>query len=157
MKPKVYIETTVISYLTSRPSVNLIVAAHQQITRDWWENRRDNFELFASVLVQGEARAGDEEMAQLRLRALQQVKLLEVTEETLALAEDLVRRGALPEKAADDAVHIAVTVTNGLDYLMTWNCKHIANAAMRSKIEEVARLRGYGPIIICTPEELLEA
>ena len=156
MKPKVYIETTVISYLTSRPSVNLIVAAHQEITRNWWETRRDNFELFASVLVRGEAGAGDEEMAQFRLGALQKVKLLEVTEETLALAEDLIRRGALPDKAVDDAVHIAVPVTNGLDYLITWNCKHLANAVMRSKIEEVCRLGGYAPIIICTPEELLE-
>ena len=156
MKPKVYIETTVISYLTSRPSVNLIVAAHQEITRNWWETRRDNFELFASLLVRGEAGAGDEEMAQLRLGALQKVKLLEVTEETLALAEDLIRRGAQPDKAVDDAVHIAVAVTNGLDYLITWNCKHLANAVMRSKIEEVCRLGGYAPIVICTPEELLE-
>ena len=156
MKPKVYIETTVVSYLTSRPSANLIVAAHQQITRDWWQNRQDDFDLFASVLVRQEVSTGDEEMVKRRLEALEQVKLLEVTEDALALAEDLIKRGPLPEKAVEDAVHIAVAVTNGLDYLITWNCKHIANAAMRNKIEEVCRMRGYEPVIICTPEELLE-
>ncbi len=82
--------------------------------------------------------------------------MLEVTEDALALAEDLVSKGALPRKAAEDAIHIAVAVVNGLDYLITWNCKHIANARMRDKIEHVCRAKGHEPVIICTPEELLE-
>lgn len=95
-------------------------------------------------------------MAQRRLSALQEVELLEVTEESLALAEDLLSKGPLPRKAEEDAVHIAVAVTNGMDYLITWNCKHIANARMRNRIEQVCRNNGYKPVIICTPEELLE-
>ena len=156
MKPKVYIETTVISYLTAPPSNNLLVVAHQNITRDWWDKRRRDFELFASILVQQEASAGNEKKARERLKALRKMKLLEVTTEALALANDLIERGPLPEKAAEDALHIAIAVTNGLDYLISWNCKHIANAAMRTKIEEICYEKSYVPAIICTPEELLE-
>jgi hypothetical protein len=156
MKPKVYVETTVVSYLTALPSRDVIVAAHQQITDEWWRTKRQLFELFASQLVLREAQAGNEGMARRRLDALEEVSLLEVTEDALALAEDLIHQGPLPEKAAEDAIHIAVAVVNGLDYLITWNCKHIANAKMRDKIEQVCRAKGYEPVIICTLEELLE-
>jgi hypothetical protein len=156
VKPKVYIETTVVSYLIAAPSRDVIVAAHQQITDEWWKTKRQFFDLFASQLVLRESKAGDKEMAQRRMAALEEAALLEVTEEAVALAEQLISRGPLPRKAAEDAVHIAVAVVNGLDYLLTWNCKHIANAKMRDKIDEVCRLRGYEPIIICTPEELFE-
>ena len=156
MKSKIYIETTIVSYLTAWPSRDVIVAAHQQITDEWWRTKRQFFELFASQLVLREAQAGNENMAQRRLSALEEVELLEVTEEALALAEDLLSKGPLPRKAEEDAVHIAVAVTNGMDYLITWNCKHIANARMRDKIEHVCRANGYKPVIICTPEELLE-
>lgn len=134
----------------------MIVAAHQQITDEWWRTKRESFELFASQLVLRESKAGDKEMAQRRLAVLEEAALLEITEEAAALAEQLISRGPLPQKAAEDALHIAVAVVNGLDYLLTWNCKHIANAKMRDKIDEVCRLQGYEPIIICTPEELLE-
>ena len=156
MKSKIYIETTIVSYLTAWPSRDVIVAAHQQITDEWWRTKRQFFELFASQLVLREAQAGNEDMAQRRLSALEEVELLEVTEEALALAEDLLSKGPLPRKAEEDAVHIAVAVVNGMDYLITWNCKHIANARMRDKIEQVCRANGYKPVIICTPEELLE-
>ena len=156
MKSKIYIETTIVSYLTAWPSRDVIVAAHQQITDEWWRTKRQFFELFASQLVLREAQAGNEDMAQRRLGALEEVRLLEVTEEALALAEDLLSKGSLPRKAEEDAVHIAVAVTNGMDYLITWNCKHIANARMRDKIEYICRVKGYEPVIICTPEELLE-
>lgn len=156
MKPKVYVETTVISYLTAWPSRDVIVAAHQQITHEWWKTKRQSFQLFASQLVVTESKAGNPNMAERRLDALDQVNLLEVTQEATALAEDLIRRGPLPEKAAEDAIHIAVAVVNGLDYLISWNCKHIANAKMRDRIEYVCRAKGYEPVIICTPEELLE-
>lgn len=156
MKAKVYVETTIVSYLTAWPSRDVIVAAHQQITDEWWRTKRQSFKLFASQLVLREAQAGDEEMAQRRLKVLEEVELLEVTEEALALAEKLLTRGLLPTKAAEDAIHIAVAVVNGMDYLITWNCKHIANAKIRDKIERLCRASGYRPAIICTPEELLE-
>lgn len=156
VKPKVYVETTVVSYLTAWPSRDVIVAAHQQITDEWWRTKRRLFELYASQLVLREVQAGDNDMARRRLSALEEVELLEVTEEALALAEDLISKGPLPKKAAEDAVHIAVAVVNGRDYLITWNCKHIANARMRDKTEQVCRAKGYEPVIICTPEELLE-
>ena len=156
MKPKVYVETTVVSYLIASPSRDVIVAAHQQITDEWWRTRRQSFDLFASQLVLREARAGDIDMAQRRLAALEDAALLEMTEEALALAERLITHGPVPRKTAEDAVHIALAVVNGLDYLVTWNCKHIANAKMRDRIDQVCRALGYELIIICTPEELLE-
>jgi len=156
MKPKVYLETTVLSYLTSEPSRDLIVAAHQQLTRDWWENRRTFFDLYASQLVLQEASAGDKQYAKLRLNALQQTALLEVTDTAYSFSEELIEHGPVPRKAATDALHIATAVVNGIDYLLTWNCRHIANAKMRNQIDRVCRVNGYEPIIICTPEELME-
>ncbi len=156
MRGKIYVETSVISYLTSRLSRDLIVAGHQQITQEWWANQRDKFELFVSQTVLEEIAGGDQEAAQQRLSVIESLPLLEITEEAIALAKDLVRLGRLPEKAAVDALHIAIAVTNKVDYLLTWNCKHLANAALRSRIERVCRARGYDPVVICTPEELLE-
>lgn len=156
MKQKVYIETTVVSYLTARPSRDVVVAGHQQITHDWWQTCRERFDLTASQLVLQEAGAGDPRAVQERLDVLAALTLVETTEEALILAQQLVREGAMPEKAAGDALHIAIAVTNGVEYLLTWNCRHLANATMRTKIEEVCRSAGYQPIIICTPEELLE-
>jgi hypothetical protein len=156
MKRRVYIETSIISYLTSRLSRDLIVAGHQQITQEWWANQRDKFEVFVSQTVLEEAAMGDQEAAQQRLSVIESLPLLEISEEAVALAKDLIRIGPLPEKAEVDALHIAIAVTNRVDYLLTWNCKHLANAALRNGIEHVCRSRGYDPVIICTPEELLE-
>jgi predicted nucleic acid-binding protein len=156
MKWRVYIETSIVSYLTARLSRDLIVAGHRQITHEWWANHRDKFELFVSQTVLEEATAGDPEAVQQRLSAIENLPLLEITEEAVALAKDLVHPGPLPEKAEVDALHIAIAVTNKVDYLLTWNCKHLANAALRSRIERVCRLQGYDPVVICTPEELLE-
>jgi predicted nucleic acid-binding protein len=156
MKPKIYIETTIISYLTGRPSRDIIITAHQQITEEWWRTKRHLFDLYASQLVFREAGAGDEEQARKRLNALEETELLEITESALSLAEVFIEKGAVPPIAPEDAIHIAVAVVNGIDYLISWNCKHIANAKMRSKIEQVCLSCGYEPIIICTPEELLE-
>ena len=156
MKAKVYIETTVISYLTVRPNRDVVIAGHQKITRDWWQTCRKRFDVVASQLVVREASAGDSRAAQERLEKLATLTLLEVTEEAVLLAQELVSTGAVPEKAAEDALHLAIAVTNGVEYLLTWNCKHLANATMRTKIEDVCRSAGYEPVIICTPEELLE-
>jgi PIN domain len=155
MKSKVYIETTVVSYLIARPSRDLIIAAHQQLTQDWWENRRVSFDLYASQLVIQESSAGDAVMAQKRLEALDQIPLLDVNRESIALARTLVEKGPIPEKAAVDALHIAIATVHGMDYLLTWNCRHIANAEMQTAVAAVCRVAGYEPPVICTPEELL--
>ena len=156
MKAKVYIETSVISYLTSRPSQDVVIAGHQQTTRDWWATYRAQFDVVASQLVVQEASAGDPQAAQQRLAVLAELELLAVTAETIAPAHALVEGGPLPAQAAEDALHIAIAVTNGIEYLITWNCKHLANASMRKDIDRICRLRGYEPIVICTPEELIE-
>lgn len=156
MHPKVYIETTIVSYLTGNPSRDIIIAAHQQITAEWWRSKRRLFDLYASQLVVRESEAGDEVKSEERLKALEETKLLEITEEALVLAGVFVGKGAIPQEAGEDALHIAIAVVNGIDYLISWNCKHIANAKMRGKIDQLCLSQGYEPIIICTPEELME-
>ena len=154
--PSVYLETTVISYLTGRPSRNLRVVAHQEITVDWWTRRRVRFELYVSRLVIDEAAAGDAEAAARRLAALNGIPRLELTESTSALAANLVTEAAIPREAIEDALHVAVAATHGMDYLLTWNCRHIANATMRNRIADVCATCGFEAQVICTPEELLE-
>ena len=156
MLPKVYLETSIISYLTARPSRDVVVAGHQQTTRDWWETQSQRFRLVASQLVVQEASARDSTAAQQRLTMLAAVELLTASEIALALAQVLVERGAVPTKAAADALHIAIAVTNGVEYLLTWNCRHIANASTRNQIERLCQTQGYEPTIICTPDELWE-
>ena len=154
MAQRVYIETTFVSYLTARPSHDVIIAGHQQITHDWWEQSRTGFELCTSLLVLQEAGSGDPEAAQERLQILKAMILLDTTEAAVILAEELVRVRALPEKAADDALHIAIAANQNIPYLLTWNCRHMANATMRPVIEAVCASKGYKAPIICTPEEL---
>ena len=157
MRPTAYIETSVVSYLTARPSRDVVIAAYQEITREWWRDAPDRFDLVASALVVAEARAGDPDAARIRLEALESVALLDATPDAENLANSLVGTGAVPRRAADDAAHIAIAVTNGVDFLVTWNFRHIANAAMRARIEQVCRQMGYEPPVICTPSELMEA
>ncbi len=156
MKAKVYVETSVISYLTARTSRDLVVAAHQQTTQDWWQTHKESFHLVASQLVIQEASAGNTVAAQQRLAVLEDIELLAVTEAALSLAQTFIATGSLPEKAGDDALHIAIAVTNGVEYLLTWNCKHIANAVIRKPVDVLCRSQGYEPVTICTPEELME-
>lgn len=154
---RVYIETTFVSYLTARPSRDLIVAAHQQITHDWWDHCRGVYELCASELVVQEASDGDPQAAQERLDVLATMTLLEINAEARTLAKELVQAGALPAKAENDALHIAVAAVHRIPYLLTWNCRHMANATMRAPIETVCASKGYKVPIICTPEEIMEA
>ena len=144
-----------ISYLVSRPSRDLVVAAHQQITRQWWEECRESFELYGSQMVIQEAGSGDPAAAQRRLEELASIPLLGLTEEAQALARELIVSGAVPEQALEDALHIALATVHGMDYLLTWNCRHIANAQMREAVVSVCTMRGYEPLVICTPEELM--
>src|SRR5579862_1002093 len=143
MKPTVYLETTIPSYLTAWPSRDLVRAAHQQITREWWEKRRTEFELYISQVVLRECQAGDATAAADRLNVLHELPLLEQTQEATQLAQALVDRVPLPERAAVDALHVAIAAVHGMDYLLTWNCTHIANATLRAAIESVCRASGY--------------
>jgi len=156
MKPSVYVETSVISYLASRPARDLIVAAHQELTREWWEERSGRFELVISELVEQEAGAGDPAASRSRLAALEGIAILALSDEAVSLAEHLVDEGPIPREAAADALHIAVAAVNGIDYLLTWNCKHLANAWLRVQIASLLEGAGYACPVICTPEELLE-
>ncbi|HEX2573072.1 MAG TPA: type II toxin-antitoxin system VapC family toxin [Polyangia bacterium] len=152
---RVYLETTIISYLTALPSRDVVQIAHQQVTHEWWQ-RRARFDLYVSRAVLLEAARGDANAAARRLAALEGIPVLEVTATVTELAERLLLRTPLPAKAAVDAVHIAAAVVNGMHYLLTWNCTHIANAAIRGKVEWTCRDAGFEPPVICTPEELLE-
>jgi hypothetical protein len=154
--PTVYIETSIVSYLTARPSRDVITLARQELTREWWNTRRRRHDLFTSDVVVGEASEGDDEAARQRLDALQGIEELETTPEAEDLASALLEKGPLPEKAAVDALHIGISATEGIEYLLTWNCTHIANAAMRKPIEEICRTKGVEAPIMCTPEELME-
>ena len=154
MKQKVYLETSIISYLAARPSRDIIIAAHQELTNEWWENRRKRFDVFVSQLVIQEAKAGDKNAAQKRMDILEQMPLLELNEKVISLARILMDE-VIPAKAVEDALHIAVATIHGMDYLLTWNCKHIANAEKEHAIAAVCRSNNFEPPIICTPEELM--
>ena len=154
--PLLYVETSILSYLAARRSRDIIRAARQQITRQWWQTRRASFTAVTSGIVLEEASAGDSSVARRRLDRAKGIRELEITEEAIVLAEDLMVEGPLPRKAAVDALHISIATVHKVEYLLTWNCKHIANAAMRNKIEAVCRSRGYTAPIMCTPEELME-
>lgn len=153
MGAKVYIETSVVSYLTALPSRDLVVAAHQQLTHAWWTTK-DAFELYVSEAVLAEAGAGDPSAAARRLAAVGALPVLAINNEAADLAAHLVEAGILPRKAFVDALHVAAAAVHGMDFLLTWNCAHIANARVRAKVEEQCRSLGLQPPTICTPEEL---
>lgn len=155
MKSRIYVETSFISYLTSRPSRDLIVAAQQQVTREWWQNRRSLFDLYVSQLVIREAGKGEKEAASERLRIIKDFQILELQSEALELAQTFIAQNALPVKASDDALHIALATIYGIDYLLTWNCKHMANAEIQKKIAKISREQGFEIPTICTPYELM--
>ena len=151
----VYVETSVIGYLASRPGADIIFAANQLMTLEWWNDHRSKFELFASQAVVDECSAGDPTAARERLVFLDGIPVLAVNAMTRNLAQELIRRVGLPAKAAVDAVHIATAALNKIDYLLTWNCKHIANPAFRHKIEDVLGDADLRSPVICTPQEIL--
>jgi predicted nucleic acid-binding protein len=155
MSETVYIETSILGYLTARSTKNLILAGNIEVTRDWWELRRSEFTLYVSQVVLSEAAQGDAEIAARRLEVMRDLPLLEVTEAVEDLAAQFMARSNLPSKASDDAVHIALATVNNLNYLLTWNCKHIANAQLQRKLLEICSDFGYTLPIICTPYELM--
>ena len=153
-KPTIYVETTIPSFLTARPSGDLVTAARQLVTRQWWEQNRSQYRVFISQYVQDEAGRGDAEAAQKRIDLLQGLEILDVDAEVIRLGQLIVAAGIIPAKAATDAGHIAVAARYGVDFLVSWNCAHIANAVNYRKIGDVVRQAGYRPPLICTPHEL---
>lgn len=156
MKQTVYVETSVISYLAGRPARDLVVAAHQELTHEWWDERSSGFQLVISELVEQEAGAGDPAASRVRLATIEGIAILALSDEALSIAEHLVDSGPIPPEAAADALHIAIAAANGVDYLLTWNCKHLANASLRVRIAALLEHAGYASPVICTPEELME-
>lgn len=155
MAASVYIETTIPSYLTAWRSPELSMAAKQQTTRQWWDERRERFDLFISDAVLIEASGGDLDAAKRRLEALDGIPVLSPKPESDKIAAALIERLALPDRALTDAVHIAICVAHGIDYLLTWNCTHIANATFQPMIYEVCDALGYIMPVICTPDQLM--
>ena len=153
MNGPVYIEESVISFLSARQSRDVVLAARQELTRRWWRARR-SYDLFVSQLVLDEAGAGDPKARARRLRILRGIPVLALTDRARELADELVRLGVLPKKATVDAFHVAIAADHQIDYLLTWNCRHIANATMRGTIDAICRSEGLDPSVICTPEEL---
>lgn len=151
----VYVETTVVSYLVARPSRDLIVAAHQQATQDWWLAQRSAFACYVSQIVLDEASGGDRTEVAKRLAAVSTLPVLSATDASEGLARELITRGVIPPRAAGDAAHIAVAAAHGIDYLLTWNCRHLANAQIKRRVAAVCQRLGAQAPVICTPEELM--
>ena len=155
MSETVYIETSILGYLTARSTKNLIVAANMEITREWWKFRRNAFILYTSEAVLDEVARGDAEIATQRLDIVRDFPLLELNQAVQGLAVQFLDRSNLPPKAEVDAIHIAAATVHGMDYLLTWNCKHIANAQIQGKLAEISLDCGYVLPILCTPNELM--
>lgn len=157
MQPSVYIETTVIGYLTSWPRQDVTVAGHQNTTKQWWSTAPTRFELFVSQLVVRECSDGDPDAAKERLESIVDISVLPITSDAETLADALIQGHAVPENQPNDALHIALAAVHQVKYLVSWNFRHIVNASIRPTIEKLCRDAGYEPPILCTPEELLES
>ena len=155
MPPSVYLETSIVSYLAAAPSRDLVVAAHQEQTHEWWRDRRPSFEVFVSELVVREAGRGDPSAAERRLEIIRGIPALRLSEESLELGQRLAETQAVLFAARADALHIAVAAVHGIDYLLTWNCRHIANAESRGRIGRACERFGFLAPVLCTPEELM--
>jgi hypothetical protein len=155
VKSKVYLETTIPSLLTAWPSRDVLIAGQQQATRDWWEERRQRYDLYVSAFVLDEANQGDEMAATERLAVLKECKVLAYPPEAEALTRALLVSRLIPSRAAVDAAHIATAAVHGMDFLMTWNCRHIANAAIVEKLRAICEREGFPAPVICTPHELM--
>lgn len=151
----IYLETTIVGHIAGRIHPDPVVAARQQITRDWWQNEAPGYELFISQLVLEECSQGDPAAIAERLDVVKDLVLLDASNDVDELADALISEKAVPASEPRDAFHIAIAAVNGVNYLLTWNCKHSANATLRSCIEKVCRDAGYEPPVICTPEELV--
>lgn len=155
MPPRLYLETTIFSYLTARPGRDQTTAANLRITHEWWSNYRSDFSLCTSEFVLDEIRDGDRVMAERRMQLTEGIPVLLATDDAARIADALIRHVPLPPKALEDAAHIAIAAVHGVDYLLTWNCKHIANDRMLGRMRAVCEARGYRLPVLCTPSELI--
>ena len=155
VKRTVYVETSVVSYLTARPSGDLLASAWQKITADWWDTQRQRFELYTSDITIEEASKGDPQAASRRLEALDGIPILPLTGQVSGLLVALLEGGALPARSQADALHIAVSAVHGVDYLLTWNFRHLANATSKPIIQDICAQQGYASPEICSPRELM--
>jgi len=155
MRKSVYIETSIPSYLTARESQNFKVMTWQSITKEWWRTARTNYDLLISSLVLTEASRGDPEAVRKRIDALEEIAVLPVGEEAVKFADKLISEGGIPSAAKADALHISVAAMYRVDYLLTWNFRHINNAGKRPIIRSICAANGYPCPEICTPMELL--
>ncbi|MEW6608929.1 MAG: type II toxin-antitoxin system VapC family toxin [bacterium] len=156
MKESIYLETTVVSYYTSKPSRDIIVLAHQEITRQWWPMAVGQFNIFISEVVIEEAGLGDQEAAKRRLEELKDFPHLELNNKVEEMAQVYMEKLEIPEKSFRDAAHLAVASVHNIDYLITWNCAHLANGEVIKKLMKINEPFGIHTPIICTPEELME-
>lgn len=154
-KPTVYLETTIPSLLTAWPNRDVIVAGQQEATRVWWAERRNRCQLFISVVVMAEVKRGDPTAVADRLRALAECQILPFPTEAEELTRALRASGLIPPNAEADAAHIATAAVHGMDFLLTWNCRHIANATIVEKLRDVCEREGFSAPVICTPHELM--
>ncbi|MCX6591825.1 MAG: type II toxin-antitoxin system VapC family toxin [Acidobacteria bacterium] len=155
MQGSVYIETSVASYLTSRPSRDLVVAANQQLTLEWWNGHRHRFDLYVSEIILQEAGRGDQAAASKRLLALDGIEVLALNEQAREFARQFIERRLVPPTALEDAFHVAVATAQGMDFLLTWNCRHIANAEVMERLRKYCSEAGYGLPTLCTPNQLM--
>jgi len=156
MKKRLYIETTVVSYLTAKPSRDIIIAGHQGATRDIWPELSVKFETYVSALVFEEARKGDRDQAQLRVAAIESFPLLDIDDDARILAETIIAKKGIPSQYPEDALHIAVAAVNGIEIVVTWNFAHLNNPFIRKILRRIIEDEGYECPEICSPEELLE-
>jgi predicted nucleic acid-binding protein len=156
MKKHIYVETTVVSYLTANPSRDIMIAGHQEATRELWTKLTTKYETYVSALVYQEASRGDSEQAQMRLAAIAQFPMLDIDDETRSLAEKIIAKKGIPTEYPEDALHIAIAAVNGIEVIITWNFAHLNNPFTRKKVRKIVESEGYSCPEICSPEELLE-
>lgn len=153
----VYLETTVVGTIASREHRDPIVFARQLSTRRWWSDAPLKFDLKISDLVIAECSAGDAIAASERLAIVDGIEVVAPRKDAESLAEALILGKAVPATEPRDAAHIALAAVHGLNYLVTWNFKHILNPHLQRRIVDICRECGYIPATICTPEQLLES
>ncbi len=152
---RIYIESTIPSYIVARPARDLLQAARQQITRDWWDLRSSHHALFASQIVLDEIVGGEVAMAHKRLDLMANIPLLDLTDEARSLTQVVLGSGLLPPRADRDAAHIALATVHEMDILLSWNCRHIANAAIQRGLRQLVESSGLALPVLCTPEEII--
>lgn len=156
MKERVYIETSVISYLCSRPSRDLVVAASQEVTHEWWQEERGRYDLYVSEFVLAEIAAGNPEAAKKRQEVVHDMAVLTANEDSERLAHEIIKEARLPMSVATDVAHVAIASVQGMDYLLTWNCAHIANPHWLKKLAQITAMHRHALPVVCTPQALLE-